>query len=45
MNIAHIKEQVIFYKNKYGILKTIKKCFSKIINNIKEILKCNYKYK
>lgn len=35
MNIAHIKEQVIFYKNKYGILKTIKKCFSKIINNIK----------
>ena len=35
MNIAHIKEQVIFYKNKYGIWKTIKKCFSKIINSIK----------
>ena len=35
MNISHIKEQIIFYKNKYGILKTIKKCFNKIINNIK----------
>lgn len=39
MNIAHIKEQVIFYKNKYGILKTIKKCFSKVINKIKLTIK------
>ena len=39
MNIAHIKEQIIFYKNKYGILKTIKKCFSKVINKIKLSIK------
>lgn len=35
MNLIHIKNQVIFYKNKYGFWATIKKCISKVINKIK----------
>lgn len=35
MKITHIKEQIIFYKNKYGIKATIKKCFRKIYMKIK----------
>ena len=38
MNIRHIKEQIIYYKNKYGILKTIKKCIKKVMQKIKRII-------
>lgn len=37
MNITHIKEQIIFYKNKYGFMATIKKCFHKVFMKIEHI--------
>lgn len=39
MNITNIKERIIFYKNKYGIKATIKKCISKAYNKIRFTIK------
>ena len=39
MNITNIKNQIKYYKNKYGIKQTIKKCFNKIWMKIKFIFK------
>ena len=39
MNIKHLKNQIKYYKNKYGIRKTIKKCISKIWNKIMVVFK------
>lgn len=35
MNLIHIKDQIIYYKKKYGFWKTIKKCRSKVWNKIR----------
>lgn len=35
MNLIHIKNQIIYYKKKYGFWATIKKCISKVVNKIK----------
>ena len=37
MNIKHIKDQIIFYKNKYGIWETIRKCIKKVLQKIKSL--------
>lgn len=39
MNIANIKNQIIFYKNKYGFRATIKKCFTKLDRKIRYTIK------
>lgn len=39
MNIEHIKNEIIYYKNKYGFFATIKKCLNTIWNKIKFIYK------
>lgn len=38
MNITQIKNQIIYYKNQYGFIKTIKKCLIKVLVKIKFIL-------
>ena len=38
MNIQHIKNQIKYYKEKYGIMQTIKKCIYKVWQKIKFIL-------
>lgn len=37
MNITHIKNQIKYYKDKYGIIATLRKCFSKMWKKIKII--------
>lgn len=39
MNIKHLKNQIKYYKEKYGIRKTVKKCISKIWGKIMFIFK------
>lgn len=39
MNITHIKNQINYYLKKYGVIKTIKKCISKVLKKIKFIIK------
>jgi len=45
MNITHIKNQISYYKNKYGFFATIKKCFVKIFKKIKIIFKYKHALK
>ena len=41
MNITHIKNEISYYYKKYGLMRTIKKCFSKIVHTIRYRMK-NY---
>ena len=45
MNTTDIKNQVKYYKNKYGLIKTLKKCLAKIWIKLKFIIKNNKIYK
>lgn len=39
INIKHIRNQIIFYIKKYGIVKTAKKCIKTVLRKMKAILK------
>ena len=39
ISLRHVKNQVIFYIKKYGIVKTLKKCIKVVLRKIKRILK------
>ena len=41
VNITHIKNEISYYYKKYGFIRTVKKCFSKIVHAISYRIK-NY---